>query len=154
MQGTGTSRKAPLIAIIIAVLAIAGLTVFALSNQREAPQTTTDTTSRSEAAEQTTTTDDAAPTPSERMLITYTDNGFEPGAITVKKGTVITVKNESSKDVQFSSADHPTHRENTEMNLRTLSPGESDSYTASEPGTWGYHDHLDESMTGTVTVTE
>lgn len=153
MQETGTSRKAPIIAIVIAVLAIAGLTVFALSNQRETTQTA-DMTSRSEAAEQTTTTDEAAPTPSERMSITYTDNGFEPADITVKKGTVITVKNESSKNVQFSSPDHPTHRENTEMNLKTLSPGESDSYTASEPGTWGYHDHLDESMTGTVTVTE
>lgn len=153
MQETGTSRKAPIIAIVIAVLAIAGLTVFALSNQRETPQTA-DTTSRSEAAEQTTTTDEAAPTPSERMSITYTDNGFEPADITVKKGTVITVKNESSNDVQFSSADHPTHRENAEMNLKTLSPGESDSYTASRPGTWGYHDHIDESMTGTVTVTE
>lgn len=153
MQETGTSRKGPIIAIVIAVLAIAGLTVFALSNQQDpAPQA--NTTAQSDVAEESTNSEEAAPTPSERMSITYTDNGFEPADITVKKGTVITVTNESSKSVQFSSADHPTHRENPEMNLQTLSPGESDSYTASEAGTWGYHDHIDESQTGTVTVTE
>lgn len=153
MQETGTSRKAPIIVIIVAMLAIAGLTVFALSNQPE--------TTQSEMANQTgavrndgTGPAEAAPTPSERMLITFTDEGFEPGSITVTKGTVVTVKNESSRDIQFSSADHPTHQENSEMNLNTLSPGESDSYTASKSGTWSYHDHIDESKTGTVTVTE
>lgn len=153
MQETGASRKGPIIAIVVAALAIAGLTVFALSNQQDTTPPT-DTSARSEAAEESATAEEAAPTPSERMSITYTDNGFEPAAITVKKGTTITVKNESSKQVQFSSAEHPAHRDNTEMNLKTLSPGESGSYTANETGTWGYHDHLDESMTGTVTVTE
>lgn len=152
MPETGTSRTAPIIAIIIAVLAIAGLTVFALNNQ---PNDEPTPTGQSGAVRpDDTTTDEAAPTPSERMSIVYSDNGFEPADITVKKGTVITVKNESSRDVQFSSADHPTHQENNEMNLKTLSPGESDSYTASKAGTWGYHDHIDESQTGTVTVTE
>lgn len=142
-----------LIGIVIAALAIAGLVVFVLSGQpAEAPnsadnQAETSTGSTEQDSEVT-------PNPSERMTITFTDNGFEPRVLTVKKDTVITVKNESSRSVQFSSDDHPAHRDNTEMNLGVLSPGESDSYAATTVGEWGYHDHLNESKTGTITVTE
>lgn len=86
--------------------------------------------------------------------ITFTDQGFTPREITVKKGTKITVVNSSNTDVQFSSDEHPTHRDNPEMNLKTLAPGESASYTAETVGTHPFHDHIDESKTGTVIVTE
>ena len=147
------SSKGLLVGIVIAVLAIAGLVIFVLSSRTtETPQSTnnqTETTTKP-------TESDAVETPqsSEGMNITYTDAGFEPGELTVKTGTVITIKNESSRDVQFSSDDHPAHRNNTQMNLRTLSPGESATYTATVAGEWGFHDHIDESKTGTITVTE
>lgn len=149
MEEKGTSRGL-LIGIVIAVLAVAGIIVFILSGQQAKAPTTnqTNTTNTSN------TSDEGAAAPSERMTITYKDSGFEPASITVKKGTAITVKNESSHDVQFSSNDHPTHRLNPEMNLSVLSPGESASYTATKVGTWGYHDHLDTNKTGTVIVTE
>ena len=143
--------KGPLIAIIVIVLALAGLAVYALGNQQDVaqPNDTTPTANDTSPAP-----DEAAPAPSERMLITYKDEGFEPRNITVKKGTSITVKNESSRDAQFSSSEHPTHRDNPEMNLKTLAPGESDSYVATDVGSWTYHDHLSPDKTGTVTVTE
>lgn len=146
------SSKGLVVGIVIAVLAIGGLSVYALQSQKEAP------TSNQNQADSTTGSSDpaseAAPTPSERVAITFTNDGFEPKSVTVKKGTVITVTNNSSSDVEFSSDDHPTHRKNTEMNLKSLSPGESESYTATVTGTWGFHDHLDDDKTGTVTVTE
>ena len=148
MQYKYTSRGL-LISIIIAALAIAGLIVFVLNNQ-----STTAPNSDKNQADTSERTNDAAPTPSERMMITYKDNGFEPSDLTVKKGTVITVKNESGHTMQFASNDHPAHRDNPEMNIKTLAPGESDSYTATAVGTWGFHNHFDENQTGNITVTE
>lgn len=149
------ARKSPkpLVAgiIVVLLLAAAGVYVFA-TQQQAAPhsdqnQADTSTGSADPANE-------AAPTPSERVAISFTNNGFEPDSVTAKKGTIITVTNTSSRDVQFSSDDHPSHRKNTEMNLKTLSPGESDSYTATAVGSWGFHDHIDDIKTGMVTVTE
>ena len=67
--------------------------------------------------------------------ITFSGTGFSPQNISVKKGTVITVKNESQRTVQFSSGNHPDHTVNPEMNLDALEQGESASYTASKVGT-------------------
>ena len=152
MEEKNTSRGL-IIGIVIAALAIAGLVVFVLSSQpAKAPENTnTQANTPTGSSERD---NEVAPNPSERMTITFTNNGFEPANLTVKKGTVVTVKNDSSRDLQFSSNDHPTHRANPEMNLRTTAPGESDSYTATVVGKWGFHDHLDDSKTGTITVTE
>ena len=152
MEEKNTS-KGLIIGIVVAALAIAGLVVFVLSSQpKQAPNSANN---QAETPTGSTERDnEVAPNPSERMTITFTDSGFEPSELTVKKGTVITIKNESSRGVEFSSDDHPAHRDNTEMNMNTLAPGESGSYTATAVGEWGYHDHIDESKTGTITVTE
>lgn len=145
--------KGIVIGILVAIVVLVGVITFLFTSQ----QTTAPDSSDNQAKTPTGSSErdnEVAPNPSERMMITYTDNGFEPSEITVKKGSVVTIKNSSSKNVQFSSDDHPAHRDNTEMNLETLSPGESGSYTATTVGTWGYHDHIDESKTGTITVTE
>lgn len=154
MEQNSKPSRAPLVlGTIVALAVLGGITVFALNSQ----QTTAPTSASNQSDTTTGSTDadsQAAPNPSERMTITFTDEGFSPEEITVKKGMVVVVKNESSKSVQFSSDEHPSHRDNTEMNLMTLSPGETESYTATTVGTWKYHDHIDESKTGTVTVTE
>lgn len=87
-------------------------------------------------------------------VIMFTENGFSPEELEVSEGTRVTVRNESTQRVQFSSDDHPTHRLNIGMNLRTLSPGESDSFIAEPVGTHGFHDHIDDSFIGTLIVTE
>lgn len=152
MEERNTS-KGLLIGGVIAVLAIAGLVIFVLgSQQTQAPDSVNDQADTPTGSAER--DNEVAPNPSERMTITFTDDGFEPSELTVKKGTVIAIKNESSRSVQFSSDDHPAHRDNTEMNMNSLAPGESSSYTATAVGEWGYHDHIDESKTGTITVTE
>jgi plastocyanin len=111
-------------------------------------QTTAETSAPAEEGTQPTAETSSAAT------ITYTDDGFTPSTLTVKKNSVITVTNKSSKNVMFSSADHPTHQEQPELNMKTLKPGESGTITITKAGIWGYHDHIDETMTGTITVTE
>ena len=138
--------------VVVVILAIAGWSVYALQNANDrTPETRNVEPNTSAPAD---STDETTTTQGESATITFTDDGFTPRDITVQRGTTVTIKNESSESVQFSSDDHPSHRDNSEMNLGTLSPGESTTYTANTPGVWGYHDHLNDSLTGTITVRE
>lgn len=138
---------------LILLLVGVGLLIWALTGRDaaapsgttspEISQTDSDSTSETSKTSQENTVD-----------IIFTNNGFTPNVLTVKKGSLVTVKNESDKRVQFSSDSHPTHRLNTEMNLKVLRPGEAASFTASTVGEYGFHDHIDESMTGKLKVTE
>lgn len=85
---------------------------------------------------------------------TYTNTGFEPLSLSVKSGTPISVINNSSKKMQFSSNEHPTHQQNTKLNLKSIEPGESTTFTPTENGTWGIHDHIDSAKSATLIVTE
>lgn len=84
--------------------------------------------------------------------ITYTNSGFSPEKITVKSGDMISVKNDSSRPLEFSSDPHPVHTDDPELNQSVLEPGQSQSFTLTTKGTWGYHDHLNEINTGTIVV--
>lgn len=140
-----------LIGVLLIGVGIA-LLVWALTgNSAEAPST--NNTSKTEPISEEAGLDTTVAT-AETAEITFTNSGFSPQDVSVKKGTKITVKNDSDSNVQFSSDDHPTHTKQTEMNLRTLQPGESASFTVTRVGTWGFHDHIDDSKTGTLTVTE
>lgn len=145
-----------LIGVVIAVILIVAAVVLMSLNKKDvqAPSAgetiITDSNSGETVPEEPTETAETSAT----ATIVFTNDGFTPNTLSVKKGTVVTVKNESSKRVQFSSDDHPTHRLNTEMNLKTLSAGESATFTADTVGTHGFHDHIDDSKTGTLIVTE
>lgn len=88
------------------------------------------------------------------VTISYTNEGFMPTAYTAKVGDDVTVKNNSSKQLQFSSDDHPTHTEEQELNLKVLAPGDEATFTPTKPGDWGFHDHLNSQFTGVLKVTE
>lgn len=115
---------------------------------------TTPTPATSEESSNNDQSTPEVPTITSEATITYTDEGFNPGTATVKKGAVITVTNKSSSDLQFSSADHPTHLQDPELNMNVLKPGESGNITISTVGTHGFHNHLDAGMTGKIIVTE
>lgn len=85
-------------------------------------------------------------------VITFTDDGFDKAEYTSKAGQAVTVKNASSMNLQFSSDDHPTHRDHPELNEGVLAPGESAKFTPKGAGTYGFHDHLHDQYTGVLTV--
>ncbi len=90
------------------------------------------------------------------VTITATEKGFEPSTVTVKSGGTITWKNNSSSKVQVGSSVHPTHEVNRELTngefVLEVAPGESKAVTVTKAGSWGYHDHLNPTMTGKVVV--
>lgn len=92
--------------------------------------------------------------PKKEADILFTKNGFVPKKLTVKKGAVVTVENDSSDNVQFSSGERSPKRVNSDLNLRTLLPGEDASFIAKKVGSWKFRDSLGGEYTGTLTVIE
>lgn len=127
---------------VVAVLVIGGVIVLASekSGEDKSSKSTANTSSQTSAETNSATT------------ITYTNDGFSPATITVKSGTTVTVKNASSQPLQFESDPHPQHTDNEELNVSNVAPGESQTFVANTTGTFGYHNHLNSSDTGTIVV--
>lgn len=85
--------------------------------------------------------------------VTITSAGFSPQEITVKVGESVTWVNAGSEDHQVNSAPHPIHTAYTPLNtVGLLKPGDKQSLTFPTAGTYKYHDHLNPSLFGSVTV--
>jgi plastocyanin len=86
-------------------------------------------------------------------VVEITDDGFEPSSLTVPSGTSVTFENKSSDDSWPASDVHPTHQEYPGFDAKKpLLPGESYSFTFTKTGSWGYHNHLEPDVTGTIVV--
>jgi len=85
--------------------------------------------------------------------VVYTASGYEPDAVTVAVGTTVTFRNESSRLMWTASNPHPVHTTLAAFDaLRGVAQGETYSYTFTEAGEWGFHNHLLASQTGVVIV--
>ncbi|MCL5433006.1 MAG: cupredoxin domain-containing protein [Patescibacteria group bacterium] len=90
--------------------------------------------------------------PKNQSTITVTQSGYEPNVITVKTGTVVTWLNKSGQLVTVNSDPHPTHQNYSPLNLGEFDDGSSVQLTFDKAGTYGYHNHLNPSQTGTIVV--
>ena len=126
------------LAIGVAVAAIGVWIVLGSSSSRKAPAVENKTTQNSVAS----------------GTITYTDTGFSPETLSIKVGETVRVVNQSSATLEFSSADHPVHTENPELNMPAIEPGKDGMLKIAHTGTWGYHDHLHADHTGQIIVTD
>lgn len=89
----------------------------------------------------------------EDVVITYTDSGFLPSVVNVRKNGTVIFKNESGKPMLIASAPHPTHTDYPEMSAKDIvNKGGSYSFTFTKAGKWGFHNHLSPNETGTVVV--
>jgi len=139
----------------VVVAALLGVVAYVLTMNRQTASTTTTNTTQQKTTEQQPEAPAADATQgSQAVTITFTDEGFATKNYTVSAGKEVKVENNSSMQLQFSSDDHPTHTEETELNLAVLAPGESASFTPTKVGAWSFHDHLHDQYTGVLTVTE
>lgn len=130
--------------VALSLIALAGC------NKTSTPATTNTTTNIQTQQSSTGSSDQQSGT-----TITYDGKAFNPASITVKKGTVVTWTNNSDKSVWVASNPHPTHTGLPGFDkLRGMGKGESYSYTFDKTGSFGYHNHLNTSAGGTVTVEE
>lgn len=97
--------------------------------------------------------------------ISYTDDGFVPTEVTIKKGEAVRWTNDSSKVMWPASGVHPTHSLYPEKSdsdclgstfdaCEQLPPGMTWEFTFHEVGNWRFHDHITPSKIGIVHVTE
>jgi plastocyanin len=90
-----------------------------------------------------------------QATVTYTDSGYTPATVTVKKGTKVTFKNESTKSMWTASGVHPTHQLLPGFDqLKSVAKGGLYEYTFAKVGTWKYHNHVNPTDVGTVVVTD
>lgn len=97
----------------------------------------------------------------EKKTIIYTDTGYSPSSLTIKKGETVIFKNQSSRSMWPASAFHPTHKEypttggclgSTFDACKGVQPGGSWSFTFNFAGGWKYHDHLSPTNFGAILV--
>jgi plastocyanin len=139
-----------IIALVVVVLAAIGGAVALSGNSSNSSSKTPSTASST--SNPSTSSQPASSDQSSGATITYSDSGFSPSTLSVKSGTTITIKNTSSRDIQFDSNPHPAHTDDTELNVGIVSPGQSITFTVTKAGTNGYHNHLNPSDTGTIVV--
>lgn len=82
--------------------------------------------------------------------VSYSDAGFSPATLTVKVGTAVEFKNQSTKQMWVASDPHPTHTGYPSFDQRQ--GGNTYSFTFTEPGTYPYHNHLAPRDKGVVIV--
>lgn len=85
--------------------------------------------------------------------ISYSNRGFSPKTITIKKGDVVRFANNSDSDMWVASNPHPTHTDLSDFDsVRAFTSGEIYTFTFTTTGSFGYHNHLNPSDTGTLQV--
>jgi len=86
-------------------------------------------------------------------VVKFTDNGFEPSTLTVSSGDTVKFENKSSDDFWPASNVHPTHLLYPGFDAKKpVLPGDSYSFTFTKKGSWGYHNHLEPDVQGTIVV--
>ena len=94
------------------------------------------------------------PGPKNMVKVTYSDKGFSPDKITVSVNTTVEFINQSSGDMWVASDPHPQHTNlPTFDQFRPFKKGSMYRYVFDKKGVWGFHDHLNPSRNGIVTVT-
>lgn len=89
----------------------------------------------------------------DKKVVTITSAGFSPKDITVKVGETVVWINQDTNPHTVNSDPHPTHTVYQPINqVGRIQASEEKSFTFDKAGTYKYHDHLNPSLTGIVTV--
>lgn len=93
------------------------------------------------------------PVQPEVRQVDMTASGFSPATITIKKGDYIQFVNKDSDTHWPASNPHPVHDGYPGFDAKkALRQNEKYRFQFTRTGTWGYHDHLNPSKSGTVIV--
>lgn len=87
--------------------------------------------------------------------ISITDQGFVPAELKITRGMSVVWRNETTAPHQIASNPYPERSDLPGLNAQNhLLPQSEYSYTFAETGTFGYHDYLNPTINGMVTVVE
>lgn len=87
--------------------------------------------------------------------IVRTKTGFEPSTLTIETGDIVRFTTNRLEPFWPASNLHPSHGIYPAFDSKSeIQPGNSWSFTFETPGLWNYHDHLDSTVTGVITVVD
>jgi plastocyanin len=169
-----------IVAVVVLVVLIAGY--FLWSSNASAPATTQTTTTTTTGSAADTTTAPSPGTPSTSVdvgtnvsvqtggapmsaKVVYDGHSFTPASVTIAKGGTVTFT-DTAGSMWLASDPHPVHTaydgtsrsEHCALGYTGAKPfdecsmGSSFSFTFNKTGTFGYHDHMNASAHGTVSV--
>lgn len=133
------------IGLVIVILIIAVIGIFTLGGKK-------DTNKNSAATPAPTANQTAGDKKIEGTIVAVTDSGFIPKDVTIKTGTKVTWINKAGTVVTVDSAQHPTHLVYPPLNLGQFENGSSVNLLFDKPGKYFYHNHLNPTQFGSVTV--
>lgn len=92
---------------------------------------------------------------SEVRQVVYDGSKFTPSTLTIKVGDTVVFKNASKEPFRVASDPHPSHTNYPEFDSKgPVAAGASFQFIFTKIGSWGYHNHLNASATGTIKVTK
>lgn len=148
-------KKSAIVGAVLAVVLVVGVFAYVLAKQGEPAQTTESQETRQPTATGPTESGDSEAVQSDvdaAPTIVFTDDGFSQNEYTFASGMQVRVENRSSMSLQFSSDEHPTHRDHPELNMRVLAAGESDTFMPPGKGEYSFHDHINDQYTATLVI--
>ena len=87
--------------------------------------------------------------------VNFDGSKFTPSPVNIKANDWVFFKNNSQADMWVASNPHPTHTDYPEFDSKkAIAPGATYKFQFTRAGTWGYHNHLDPSVKGMVSVTK
>jgi plastocyanin len=99
------------------------------------------------------TKDITLPQENATWTVSYTNTGFFPKTITIKKGDTVRFANNSDDDMWVASNPHPIHSDlNGFDSEKSYESNSIFTYTFTKTGTWSYHNHKNSSVEGTIIV--
>lgn len=89
----------------------------------------------------------------EAMQVSITSEGFNPSTALIKPGTTVRWTNLDQQPHWVASNPHPEHDGLPGLDAgEPIGPDNTYTYTFNETGTFGYHDHLNPELNGTIIV--
>lgn len=127
--------------IIVVLIIVFGVFTF-FGNKKTAPATSTQPTASPIVTE----------TNKQITNVILGNSGFVPQDITVKAGTTVVWINKSGAAATVNSANHPAHLLYPFLNLGEFANASSLQVVFDKAGKYSYHNHLNPSEKGSVTV--
>lgn len=88
----------------------------------------------------------------QNVAVSIENNAVNPASVTISVGDTVVWLNKDQAKHHISSDPHPSHTALPGLESADLSNNETYSFKFTQTGTWGYHDHLNPSIKGTVIV--
>lgn len=145
--------KSKLFIVVIITAIIIGIYFAVKKTPAQAPIIQEQTLVQNSSSENTASAQSSSVEEISKIIVNYTDSGFSPSSLEIKKGQTVQFVNQSAGGMWVGSGPHPTHTAYPEFDAKKSVPsGGVYEFTFDKIGEWKYHNHIGPGKTGTIIV--